>query len=114
MKIWGDGKAHREFLHVRDFVKAIEILLVKRDLIYDMYNIGSGEIVSINELAKLMAEVTGYDGKIVNDLSKPNGADRGILDTCRLRALGWNPSVNLREGIQELYEQLLKNGILPI
>lgn len=101
--IWGDGKAHREFLHVRDFVKAISLLLFADTLPYTMYNIGSGEQVTVHELARLVAEVVGYRGRIVNDLSKPNGAERGILSCERIRSLGWRPEIPLKEGLTELY-----------
>lgn len=112
VEIWGDGKAHREFLHVRDFAKAVSMLLLAQDLPYTMYNVGSGISLTINELAGLVAQTVGYKGKIVNDLSKPNGADRGILDSSRLRQMGWAPEIPLAQGLQELYANLVSQGAL--
>ena len=101
--IWGDGKVHREFLHISDFVRAISLLINTDELKYTLYNLGSGEVVSINELATMVADIVGYHGEIVNDLSKPNGANRGVLECSRIHELGWEPKIFLYEGIREMY-----------
>lgn len=112
VEIWGDGTSHREFLHVRDFVKAISMLLLADEMPYTMYNVGSGEAMTINELANTVAQVVGYTGNILNDLSKPGGADRGVLDCSRIRQSGWKPEVSLRQGVSELYANLVQQHIL--
>ena len=112
VKIWGDGKSHREFLHVRDFVEAISVLLLTDEIPYTMYNIGSGEVLTINELAVMVAQIVGYAGEIFNDLSKPSGADRGILDCSRIRQMGWKPRISLLQGVSELYANLVQQQVL--
>ena len=110
--VWGNGQTKREFLHVDDLVNAI-CMLMDTDCQHDIYNVGSGEMVSIQELASICAKITGYEGKIVNDLTKPNGASRQKLDCTRIRTLGWKPSITLEEGICALYEYVVKTGGLP-
>lgn len=104
--IWGTGSPRREFLHVDDCADACAHLMK----VYsgDMHvNVGSGEDVSILELARLVCEVTGFDGRIVHDLSKPDGTPRKLMNVTRLAALGWQPSIALRDGIASAYEAFL-------
>ena len=96
--LWGDGTPLREFLHVHDLAKACEILIKEYD--YESpINIGSGQEISIHELAKIIAKTVGYGGKIEFDQSKPNGTPRKALQNNRISRLGWKPEINLPDGI---------------
>jgi GDP-L-fucose synthase len=106
--MWGSGKPRREFLHVDDLAGACLHLLE----FYDddiAINIGSGEDVAISELASLVSAAVGYNGKILRDESKPDGTPRKLLDVTRVHDLGWKHSIDLAEGIKDLYEWYLKN-----
>ena len=105
MSIWGSGKARREFLHVDDFVRAIEILL-QSDYAEPYINVGCSKMYTIDQLAKIAAKVAGFTGEITHDLSKPEGAQREMLDCGRLKALGWEPQVELYDGLTRLYHNL--------
>ena len=107
--IWGTGTPLREFLHVDDLASAVEFLLKNYDE-PDTINVGSGQEISISELAKLIAEVVGFEGAISHDLSKPDGTPRKILDSSRLHQLGWSPHWHLREGIVNAYEWFVDNS----
>jgi GDP-L-fucose synthase len=102
VKIWGTGLPRREFLHVNDLADAL-IHLVTHYSDEAPVNIGSGQEVSIAELAGLAAEVVGYRGKLSFDTSMPDGAPRKLLDVTRLTALGWRPRIALFEGLQDAY-----------
>ena len=96
--IWGTGKPLREFLHVDDLADAL--LLLMRDYgKEDIVNVGSGQELSIAELARTIAEVVGYRGELVFDPSKPDGTPRKRLDPARMDALGWKARIRLREGL---------------
>ena len=101
--VWGSGKPRREFLHVDDLADAC-VFLMNNYSSPDMVNVGWGEDISIAELANLIKEIVGYKGQIVFDASKPDGTLRKLLDTSRLSALGWRPSIELREGIAATYQ----------
>lgn len=101
--IWGSGTPLREFLHVDDLASAVEFLLKNYDDAQTI-NIGSGQEISIAELATLIAEVVGFEGTISNDPTQPDGTPRKILDSSRLQELGWSPRWTLREGIVNAYE----------
>lgn len=106
--IWGSGTPKREFLHVDDMASAC--LFVMNNVGYNqMVNIGSGEEVSIRELAEVICEVVGYTGSIVYDSSKPDGTPRKLLDTTRLNQLGWKAQIKLKEGLASTYQWFLKN-----
>jgi len=100
--IWGTGKPLREFLHVDDLASAIEFLLKNYDE-PETINVGSGQEISISDLAGLTADVVGFNGTISHDLSKPDGTPRKILDSSRLHQMGWEPSWQLRDGIVDAY-----------
>jgi GDP-L-fucose synthase len=102
MVVWGTGTPRREFLHVDDLADAILHLLETYDA-EPIVNIGWGEDVTIAELATLVAEVVGFEGRIVFDPSKPDGTPRKLLDTTRLTELGWRPKIPLRVGITQTY-----------
>ena len=106
--VWGTGNALREFLHVDDMARAT-ITCFERYDDEEIINIGSGEEVTIRELAELMAEVTGFDGRIVFDASKPDGTPRKALDIGRLTALGWKPTIPLADGLAQTYRWFLDN-----
>ena len=100
--VWGSGKAKREFLYVDDFVSACLFLMQHYDGA-ELINVGSGIDVSIKQLAQMIKEVCGYKGKIVFDTSKPDGVLRKLLDSSRIKKLGWKPKVALAEGIAKTY-----------
>ncbi|WP_170326667.1 GDP-L-fucose synthase [Ruegeria arenilitoris] len=113
--IWGTGKPRREFLHVDDMAEASLFVL---DLPRDVYeantqpmlshiNVGCGEDVSIAELAALVAKTTGFTGKITQDVSKPDGTMRKLMDVSRLADMGWRARVGLEDGIRETYAWFL-------
>jgi GDP-L-fucose synthase len=106
--VWGTGTPRREFLHVDDLAAACFLLLEKYDS-PDIINIGCGEDVTIRELAELIRDVVGFDGEIVWDTNKPDGTPRKLLDVSKIRALGWQPTIPLRNGIAQTYEWFLAN-----
>ena len=106
--VWGTGKPRREFLHVDDLAAACLLLLEKYDS-PEIINIGYGEDVTIRELAELVCEVVGFDGELVWDKTKPDGTPRKLLDVTRIRALGWQPTIPLRKGIEQTHEWFLAN-----
>ena len=106
--LWGDGSALREFLHVDDMAAAVLFLLDGYDEPGPI-NVGFGEDVSVRELAELVAKVTGFGGDILWDTSKPNGTPRKILDSGRLRGLGWAPQIELEHGVRDTYEWYLRS-----
>src|SRR5437773_5243370 len=108
LTVWGSGKPRREFLHVDDLAPACLLLLEKYDS-SEIINVGCGEDISIRELAELICEVVGFDGDLAWDATKPDGTPRKLLDVSKLRALGWKPSIPLREGIARTYEWFLAN-----
>jgi GDP-L-fucose synthase len=98
--LWGTGTPKREFLHSRDFASAVLIAIEKYDSELHL-NIGTGEEISIRELAHIIGDMAGFKGLTLWDESKPNGTPRKVLDISRLRSLGWEPAISLEEGIQE-------------
>jgi len=100
--VWGSGKPRREFLHVDDLADAC-VFLMNEYSSAEIVNVGWGEDISIAELAILIKEIVGYNGQIALDASKPDGTPRKLLDTRRLLALGWRPSIELKEGIAATY-----------
>ena len=108
VEIWGDGSPLREFLHVADLASACLMLLNEYDDSVAI-NIGSGEEISILELAKSIAVVVGFEGAIVFDKNKPNGTPRKLLDTQFLNKLGWKSQINLKDGLISTYAWFLNN-----
>ena len=99
---WGTGSPRREFLHVDDLADACAFLLGQAEP-PDWINVGTGTDVTIRELTELVAEVTGYRGRIVWDSTKPDGTPRKLMDVSRLSALGWRARVDLRTGVERTY-----------
>lgn len=104
--IWGTGTPRREFLHVDDLARACFHLLGLSDPA-DWVNVGTGEDLTIRELAGLVAETVGFKGEILTDPSKPDGTPRKLLDISRIRATGWQPSVPFRDGLAAAYQDFL-------
>lgn len=100
--LWGTGKPLREFLHVDDLAEAC-IFLMNNYSDREHVNVGSGEEVSISKLAEMIAEITGFKGKITLDASKPDGTPRKLLDCSKIKALGWSPKISLKDGIASTY-----------
>jgi GDP-L-fucose synthase len=105
---WGSGKPRRELLHVDDLASACLFLLQNYDS-PEIINVGWGEDISIRELAELICEIVGFDGRLSWDASKPDGTPRKLLDVSKLRNLGWSPSITLRDGIASTYKWFLQN-----
>ncbi len=108
--LWGSGSPKREFVHSYDAADA-SIFAVKNaeKLENSHYNVGSGEDISIRELAEKIASIVGYSGKLGWDTSKPDGAPRKLLDASRFLELGWSKQVDFDEGLQNTYEWLKEN-----
>ena len=102
-KIWGSGTPLREFLFVDDLSSAIEFI-IKNDIGIDLLNVGSGEEISILDLASEIKNVIGFEGKIELDKSKPDGNPRKLLDSSKLNKLGWYSETSLNEGLKKTYK----------
>ena len=97
--LWGTGTPRREFLHVDDLAGAAVMLMQNYDS-GEIINAGVGEDITIAELADMIRDIVGYSGAVRYDSSKPDGTPRKLLDVTRLRALGWSPTIGLRQGIE--------------
>jgi len=106
--VWGTGMPRREFLHADDCADAL-VFLLKTYSSGRHINVGSGEDISILDLARLVCDVVGFKGAIEHDLSKPDGTPEKLMSSDKLRDLGWAPRIKLKEGIYATYEWLLKN-----
>jgi GDP-L-fucose synthase len=106
--LWGSGTPRREFLHVDDLAAASLFLLENYDSA-DTINVGVGQDLTIRELAEIVADVVGYEGKLVQDTSKPDGTPRKLLDVSKINNLGWQATVPLREGIVTTYKWFLEH-----
>jgi len=102
VEVWGSGEPRREFLHVDDLADAC-VFLMRNYSSPDIINVGWGKDISIAELADLIRSVVGFDGQVVFDPSKPDGTPRKLLDTNRLKSLGWKPAIKLADGVAETY-----------
>ena len=107
--VWGTGSPKREFLHVDDLADAC-VFLMNTYSSDKIVNVGWGRDISIAELAELVKRVVGFEGEIVYDTSRPDGTPRKLLDTHRLTALGWEPSIELEEGISRTYRWYLEQA----
>jgi GDP-L-fucose synthase len=105
--LWGTGSPYREFLHVDDLAQAT-LFALENDLKEDLYNVGLGSDVSIKELAELVQSIVGHTGEIIWDSTKPDGTPKKLMDSNKLRTLGWQPKINFEEGIRMTYNWFLK------
>ena len=101
--LWGDGSAMREFLHVDDLAEACYTCMKKYNS-GEIINVGTGEDVTIKELATIIKNVTFFTGRIDWDTTKPNGTPRKVLNVDKIKSLGWSPQIGLKEGIKSTYE----------
>jgi GDP-L-fucose synthase len=108
IEIWGTGAPLREFLHVDDLADACVFLMENYDS-GEPVNIGAGTDLSIRDLALLIKEVVGYHGEIRFNPEKPDGTPRKLLDVSKIQALGWKPSIPLREGLESTYRWYVEN-----
>ena len=106
VNLWGDGSARREFLHVDDLAEALYLLLNQYNEASPI-NVGTGEDVTIKELAETVGSVVG-NKEIEWDTSKPNGTPRKVLDVSKIKSMGWKPTISLREGIESTYQDYIK------
>jgi GDP-L-fucose synthase len=106
--VWGTGTPLREFLHVDDLAKGVVFCLDHFDE-YEHINCGAGFDVSIREIAEAIGRVVGFEGKLVFDATKPDGTPRKIMDSSRIRALGWRPEISLEEGLASAYRWYLEH-----
>ncbi len=106
--IWGTGVSRREFLHTDDLADAILTIMEKYDD-KDFINVGTGEDVSIKELAEMVKDVVGYEGKLAFDATKPDGMPKKLLDVSKLNKLGWSYKIAFAEGLKKEYQWFLEN-----
>jgi GDP-L-fucose synthase len=104
--LWGTGSPYREFLHVDDMAAAT-LFALENDLEDDLFNVGFGTDLTIKNLAELVQKIIGHQGNIIWDKSKPNGTPKKLMDSSKLRKLGWEPKIKLEEGIQITYNWFL-------
>lgn len=100
--LWGSGTPKREFLHVDDVADAV-LFVLNREMEHELYNVGTGRDLSIKELAALIQRITGHEGEIRWDRSKPDGTPRKLMDVSRMEEAGWTSSIELEEGIRRTY-----------
>jgi len=112
LSVWGTGNALREFMYVDDCADAL-IFLMKRYSDRRIINVGSGQEVSIGELARRICDVVGYDGQLVFDATKPDGMPRKLLDSSRIRQMGWSGSIALEGGLRQTYRWFLDSRRIP-
>jgi GDP-L-fucose synthase len=108
VKLWGDGSARREFLHVDDLAEACYICMQNYNEEQHI-NIGTGVDITIKELAHTVSSIIGFVGDIEWDTTKPNGTPRKVLNVDKIKTLGWAPKINLEEGIEKTYEWFINN-----
>ncbi|KAJ8560819.1 hypothetical protein K7X08_022679 [Anisodus acutangulus] len=106
--VWGTGSPLREFLHVDDLADAV-IFLLENYSDLEHVNVGSGNEVTIKELAELVKEVVGFKGELIWDSTKPDGTPRKLMDNSKIAGLGWTPKISLRDGLVDTYKWYLEN-----
>lgn len=106
--VWGTGTPKREFLHADSLADACVFLMQEYNK-SGLVNIGTGEDVSIKELAYIIKEIVGYEGSLVFDTSKPDGTPRKLMDVSKLNGLGWKATTDLKTGIKEVYSNFIYN-----
>jgi len=108
VELWGTGKPRREFLHTEDLANAVLLSIEEYDSDIHL-NVGTGEDITIRELAELISDETGFQGELKWNTSKPDGTPRKVLDVNRLKSLGWEPEISLSDGIRETVKWFLSN-----
>ena len=106
--LWGSGTPMREFLHVDDMAGAV-VFALENQLTSNLYNIGTGKDVTIKELAETIQRVIGYQGQVIWDASKPDGTPRKLMDVSKMKAMGWQYSTELEDGVKNTYRWFLEN-----
>ncbi|CAE6705108.1 GDP-L-fucose synthase family protein [Paraburkholderia nemoris] len=107
LTVWGSGTPRREFLHVDDLAAAT-LFVLEHNVTEGLFNVGVGEDLSIRELAECICKVTGFEGELVFDASKPDGTPRKLLDVSRLAQMGWHATIGLEEGITSTYREFVE------
>lgn len=105
VEVWGSGTPKREFLHVDDLAEACMHLMIDYDG-EDWLNIGTGEDISIKDLALMIKEVVGFEGELIFDASKPDGTPRKLMDVSKINGTGWKHKIDLRDGIERVYDEV--------
>ncbi len=108
--VWGSGTPLREFLHVKDLARGV-VFCIDNYSEFEHINCGAGADVTILELANLIKQATGFNGEIVMDTEKPDGTPRKLMDSTRIRNLGWQPTISLSDGIHQTYGWFLENVV---
>lgn len=108
VELWGDGTPLREFLHVDDVANALYLLMQEYDSPQHI-NVGAGYDVPIKFLAKMIADIVGYEGEVKYNREYPNGTPQKLLDSSKMRSLGWEPKISLEKGIKDTYEWFIEN-----
>lgn len=120
--LWGTGEARREFLHVEDMAEACLLVMglgkeftarVAGSELVSFVNIGAGHDLTIRETAEILREITGFDGEVLFDTTRPDGTPRKLLDCSRINSLGWQPRYSLKEGLQQTYSSYLAGLASP-
>lgn len=106
LEVWGSGRPRRELLHVDDLADAC-VFLMEAGVEEGIYNVGTGTDLTIAELARMVCDVVGFEGKLVFDATKPDGTPRKLLSTAKLHSMGWKHRIALREGIAEVYADFI-------
>ncbi len=110
VEVWGTGTVKRELLYVDDLAEACVFVMNNKN-VTDLTNIGTGEDITIRQLAELVQKVTGFNGQLKFDATKPDGAPRKCLDVSKINSLGWKATTNLEEGVAKVYQWYLENNI---
>ncbi len=113
VSIWGSGTPRREFLHVDDLAEAAVLLMETYDS-PEIVNVGTGTDVTIRELAEMIAKVTGFQGELVFDATKPDGTPRKLLDVSRAKSAGWSAKIALEQGIEATYKWYLESQAVGV
>lgn len=108
VELWGDGTPRREFLHVDDLASALILLMEEYNSPVHI-NVGAGQDVPIKFLAKMIADIVGYDGEIFWNMEYPNGTPQKLLDSSKIKELGWTPKISLDKGVQDTYKWFIDN-----
>jgi GDP-L-fucose synthase len=112
VELWGSGRPRREFLHSDDLAEACLFVMDYPDpgRLGHFVNVGTGQDLTIRELAELVGEIVGFRGELTFDATRPDGTPRKVLDVSRLESLGWRPRIPLREGIERTYRWFVEHG----